>query len=255
MGAVSADDYRTGTRAGARGGVTTLIDFAIPYAGESLAQAADNWMKKAQGKALIDYTFHICITRWNDHKDQIKGMVDRGFTTFKEFMIYESEGWQSDDRAMFGTLEFTPLLSVDLAYLHKVVAVNMLGALVMTRACVPYMRSGAAIVNQSSTAAWMHYDYYSFTKLAVNGITCVLARELGPRGIRVNAIAPGPTDTEALRAQVPQDYIKSMVAQMPLARLGTPQDLLKALVFLLSEDAAWVTGLVMNVDGGQWMRA
>ena len=105
MGAVSADDYRTGTRAGARGGVTTVIDFAIPYAGDSLSEAADNWMKKAKGKALIDYTFHICITRWNEHKDQIKGMVDRGFTTFKEFMIYESEGWQSDDRALFGTLE------------------------------------------------------------------------------------------------------------------------------------------------------
>ena len=104
-GTVSSDDYRTGTRAGARGGVTTLIDFAIPYAGHSLNDAADNWMKKAEGKALIDYTFHICITRWNEHKDQIKGMVDRGFTTFKEFMIYESEGWQSDDRALFGTLE------------------------------------------------------------------------------------------------------------------------------------------------------
>jgi dihydropyrimidinase len=105
MGAVSADDYRTGTRAGARGGVTTVIDFAIPYAGDSLSDAADKWMKRAEGKALIDYTFHICITRWNEHKDQIKGMVDRGFTTFKEFMIYESEGWQSDDRALFGTLE------------------------------------------------------------------------------------------------------------------------------------------------------
>jgi dihydropyrimidinase len=104
-GTTSADDYRSGTRAGARGGVTTLIDFAIPYAGESLNDAAENWMKRADGKALIDYTFHICITRWNEHKDQIKGMVDRGFTTFKEFMIYESEGWQSDDRAMFGTLE------------------------------------------------------------------------------------------------------------------------------------------------------
>jgi dihydropyrimidinase len=104
-GTTSADDYRTGTRAGARGGVTTLIDFAIPYAGDSLGDAADSWLKKAEGKALIDYTFHICITRWNEHKDQIKGMVDRGFTTFKEFMIYESEGWQSDDRAMFGTLE------------------------------------------------------------------------------------------------------------------------------------------------------
>jgi dihydropyrimidinase len=105
MGTTSADDYRTGTRAGARGGVTTLIDFAIPYKGESLNDAADNWMKRAEGKSLIDYTFHICITRWNEHKDQIRGMVDRGFTTFKEFMIYESEGWQSDDRAMFGTLE------------------------------------------------------------------------------------------------------------------------------------------------------
>jgi dihydropyrimidinase len=104
-GTVSADDYRTGTRAGARGGVTTVIDFAIPAAGGSLSEAADTWMKKAEGKSLIDYTFHICITRWQDHKDQIKGMVDRGFTTFKEFMIYESEGWQSDDRALFGTLE------------------------------------------------------------------------------------------------------------------------------------------------------
>ena len=104
-GTTSADDYRTGTRAGARGGVTTLIDFAIPYAGESLSQAADNWMEKAKGKALIDYTFHICITRYDEHKDQIAGMVKRGFTTFKEFMIYASEGWQSDDRALFGTLE------------------------------------------------------------------------------------------------------------------------------------------------------
>jgi dihydropyrimidinase len=104
-GTTSADDYRTGTRAGARGGVTTVIDFASPYACESLSQAVDNWMRKAEGKALIDYTFHVCITRWKEHKDQIAGMVERGFPTFKEFMIYESEGWQSDDRAMFGTLE------------------------------------------------------------------------------------------------------------------------------------------------------
>ena len=105
MGAVSADDYRTGTRAGARGGVTTVIDFAIPYAGESLADAADNWMRKAEGKAMIDYTFHICVTRWAEHRGQIAGMVAKGFPTFKEFMIYESEGWQSDDRAMFDTLQ------------------------------------------------------------------------------------------------------------------------------------------------------
>jgi dihydropyrimidinase len=85
--------------------VTTLIDFAIPYAGETLADAADNWLKRAEGRALIDYTFHICITRYDEHRHQIADMVERGFTTFKEFMIYESEGWQSDDRALFGTLE------------------------------------------------------------------------------------------------------------------------------------------------------
>jgi len=160
-----------------------------------------------------------------------------------------------NNAALFGKLDFNPLMSVDLGYLDKVIGVNMLGTVVMTRACVPLMQSGGAIVNQSSTAAWMNMDYYSFTKLATNGITCVLARELGPKGIRVNAIAPGPTDTQALRDKVPQQYIDMMVAQMPLARLGTPEDLFKSLAFLLSDDASWVTGLIMNVDGGQLMRA
>jgi 3-oxoacyl-[acyl-carrier protein] reductase len=160
-----------------------------------------------------------------------------------------------NNAAIFGNLEFSPLLSVDMSYLHKVINVNMLGAVVMTRAVVPYMKAGSAIVNQSSTAAWMHTDYYSFTKLSTNGITCVLARELGPKGIRVNAIAPGPTDTKALRDKVPDAYIEQMVAAMPISRLGTPDDLCKALVFLLSDDAEWITGLIMNVDGGHLMRA
>ena len=104
-GTVSSDDYDSGTKAAACGGVTTLIDFAIPYGTETLQQGLDNWRSKAEGKACIDYTFHMAITNWaRQHKD-IKRIFDQGIPTFKQFMIYEKEGWQSDDAAMFGALE------------------------------------------------------------------------------------------------------------------------------------------------------
>lgn len=104
-GTTSSDDYDSGTKAAARGGVTTVIDFAIPYGEESLQDAVDNWMKKAKDKACVDYSFHVAVTKWDQHKHQMADMVKQGLPTFKEFMIYEREGWQSDDRAMFGCLE------------------------------------------------------------------------------------------------------------------------------------------------------
>jgi dihydropyrimidinase len=104
-GTVSSDDYDSGTKAAACGGVTTLIDFAIPYGKESLQQAVDNWHARAEGKACIDYAFHVAITNWSRHKKEIKKIFDQGYPTFKQFMIYEKEGWQSDDAAMFGALE------------------------------------------------------------------------------------------------------------------------------------------------------
>jgi dihydropyrimidinase len=110
-GTTSADDYITGTRAGARGGVTTVIDFAIPYKQGRTASTnrsprpPTTGTRRPRGASMIDYTFHTCITNWASTRRRSKGMVKRGFSTFKEFMIYASEGWQSDDRAMFGTLE------------------------------------------------------------------------------------------------------------------------------------------------------
>jgi NAD(P)-dependent dehydrogenase (short-subunit alcohol dehydrogenase family) len=115
-------------------------------------------------------------------------------------------------------------------------------------------RGGGSIINQSSTAAWMSIGYYGIAKLALNGLTQSLARELGPMKIRVNAIAPGPTDTEATRTIVPEVILKQILSQMPLSRAGTPNDLVGACLFLLSDAAAWITGQVLNVDGGQIMR-
>jgi dihydropyrimidinase len=104
-GTTSSDDWESGTRAAARGGITTVIDFAIPYGKESLADAFANWSAKAGPKACVDYCFHMAITDWDRHGSEMAAMVARGCPTFKEFMIYASEGWQSDDRAIYNTLE------------------------------------------------------------------------------------------------------------------------------------------------------
>jgi 3-oxoacyl-[acyl-carrier protein] reductase len=161
-----------------------------------------------------------------------------------------------NNAAIFHSMAVAPLITVDWEYYKRFIDVNMHGALLCVRACYEAMakRGGGAIVNQSSTAAWMATGYYAVSKLAVNGLTQALARELGPLNIRINAIAPGPTDTEALRSVVPEQYVKQMLAQMPLGRLGTPADLVGTCLFLLSDAAAWMTGQVVNVDGGQIMR-
>lgn len=160
-----------------------------------------------------------------------------------------------NNAAIFGDMKIQGYLDVDFDYLETFMRVNAHGCLLMTRACYPHMekRGGGAIVNQSSTAAWMNMGFYGVAKLAMNGITGSLARELGPRGIRINAIAPGPTETEALQ-KTAGDYVKQIKDTLPLPRLGTPDDMADAVLFLLSDQASWVTGHVMNVDGGHWMR-
>jgi NAD(P)-dependent dehydrogenase (short-subunit alcohol dehydrogenase family) len=161
-----------------------------------------------------------------------------------------------NNAAIYHGMQLAPLIAVEWDYYKRFMDVNMHGALLCVRACWEAMskRGGGAIVNQSSTAAWMGIGYYGIAKLALNGITQSLARELGPWNIRVNAIAPGPTDTEATRTIVPPPILKQILAQMPLSRLGQPEDLVGILLFLLSDASAWMTGQVVNVDGGQVMR-
>ena len=161
-----------------------------------------------------------------------------------------------NNAAIYGSMKFDLLLSVRWDYYRQFMSVNMDGALVCTRAVWPHMkrRGSGAIVNQSSTAAWLYSGFYGLAKAGVNSLTQQLARELGGDRIRINALAPGPTDTEATRSQV-GDYADQLVKDLPLKRLGTTEDMADACLFLLSDQASWITGQIINVDGGQVFRS
>ncbi|MGX1809318.1 SDR family oxidoreductase [Nocardia sp. NPDC055321] len=161
-----------------------------------------------------------------------------------------------NNAAIYGDMKLNLLLSVDWDYYKKFMSVNMDGALIMTRAVWKHMRKagGGSIVNQSSTAAWTYSSFYGLAKVGVNGLTQQLATELGGANIRVNAIAPGPINTDATKNVTPDVIVEDMVKRLPLKRMGTPEDLVGACLYLLSDDASWVTGQIFNVDGGQVFR-
>jgi NAD(P)-dependent dehydrogenase (short-subunit alcohol dehydrogenase family) len=161
-----------------------------------------------------------------------------------------------NNAAIYGGMQIESLLKVDLDYYQRFLAVNTNGALVVTRACYRSMakRGGGSIVNQSSTAAWMAGGFYSVAKAALNSLTVNLAAELAHRNIRVNAIAPGPTDTTATREVVHEAFLQPIVDSLMIKRLGQPEDHVGPLLFLLSDEARWVTGHIFAVDGGQIVR-
>ncbi len=162
-----------------------------------------------------------------------------------------------NNAAIFGTMQLDLLLTVDWEYLTRFLSVNMLGALNCVRACYPSMkaRGGGAIVNQSSTAAYLYAGFYGLAKAGVNSLTQQLAHELGGSNIRVNALAPGPIETEAARAVVPDALLQPILSTLAIKREGQPSDLVGMCQFLLSDQASWITGQVFNVDGGQVFRA
>jgi len=157
-----------------------------------------------------------------------------------------------NNAAIFAGMRRESLLEVDYDYYRRFMEVNMNGALIVTRAVYRHMaaRGGGAIVNQSSTAAYEAGNYYKIAKTGVNAITIGLAKELGPMNIRINGIAPGPTDTPATQTTVPAERLQSLLANLPLRRIGTPQDIVHTCLFLLSNEASWITGQTWCVDGG-----
>lgn len=155
-----------------------------------------------------------------------------------------------------GMYENYPLEDITAEYFYQQFDLNVLGLILATQQAVKYFDStGGSIVNISSIASTLapaNGTIYNATKAAVDAITKSLAKELGSRNIRVNAINPGLVETEGTHAAgaIESDLHKQIEAQTPLGRIGQPQDIAPAAVFLASSDSTWITGTTLYIAGG-----
>lgn len=152
-----------------------------------------------------------------------------------------------------GVSESTPFTEYTEETFDKVMDLNVKGVFNASRAASEYMvAQGSGVILSTSSMVSISGQSSGFaypaSKFAVNGLTISLARELGPKGIRVNAVAPGITETDMMKA-VPKEVIEPMIKQIPLRRLGQPEDIANAFVFLASDEASYITGVVLSVDG------
>jgi len=153
-----------------------------------------------------------------------------------------------------GIYNFAPLEAVTEADFHRQFNTNVLGTILTIQQAAKYLPEGGSIINTSTIASTNPVAYslvYAASKSAVDTITKAMAKELGPKKIRVNTIAPGATLTEGIAAlNLPEEFGAQMTAGTPLGRLGQPEDIAKVAVFLASDDSAWVTGERLTVAGG-----
>lgn len=154
-----------------------------------------------------------------------------------------------------GTAGSTPLGSITEEPFDKIFKVNVLGVLLTTQAAAKHLKEGGSVINIGSSITSMTpptMAVYAGSKAAVESITKVLSKELGPRRIRVNCVMPGTAETEMFRSQVGGnvEQLQGIVGVTPLGRIGQPSDIASVLAFLASEDAGWVTGAMILTSGG-----
>jgi 3-oxoacyl-[acyl-carrier protein] reductase len=155
-----------------------------------------------------------------------------------------------------GVYNFAPLDQVTAEEYHRIFNLNVLGLLLASKEALKYFGpEGGSIINIGSVVSSLTppgTSVYTATKGAVDAITHVLAKELGPKKIRVNSINPGMVETEGVHAAgfIGSDFEKNAVSQTPLGRIGQPQDIATIAGFLASDDSAWVTGELLKAGGG-----
>jgi 3-oxoacyl-[acyl-carrier protein] reductase len=175
-----------------------------------------------------------------------EGIVDDAIKTYGRLDILVNNS---------GVYEFAPLEAITEDAFHRQFNVNVLGLLLVTQAASKHLGEGGSIINISSVVSRITPPasaVYTGTKGAVDAITGVLSRELGPRKIRVNAISPGIIETEGTHSAgfIGSDFDKGVVAQTPLGRIGQPGDIASIAVFLASDDSRWLTGDLLLAGGG-----
>lgn len=243
------------TGAGGRGNsIGRAYAVALANAGASVvvadlsgdgAQKVADEIKAAGGKALA---VQVDIT----DTDAVTLMAEKARAAFGGIDILVNNA------ALMVEITDKPLMHTDRARFDKGMAVNVWGAINCSQVIAPFMaeRGGGSIVNQVSAGAFPAQSYYGVTKIALLGATTTLATELGRQNIRVNAIGPGMTKTDAGLALTPDDspLVQFVEAKTPIQGRDTPDALCGALLLLVSDAGRWMTGQVLNVDGGWVMR-
>ncbi len=151
-----------------------------------------------------------------------------------------------------GVSSSTPLENYTAEEYDKIANLNIKSVFVCSKVVVPYLKeTKGVILNTSSMVSICGQQsgvMYPASKFAVNGMTISLARELAPKGIRVNAVAPGITETDMVK-NLPPEMIEPLIKKVPLGRIGKPEDIANAFTFLASDMANYITGVVLSVDG------
>lgn len=177
---------------------------------------------------------------------EAKGIVDAAVSAYGHLDILVNNS---------GVYEFGPLEAVSAAQFHKMFDINVLGLLLITQAAAVHLTEGGCIINIGSGVTAITPPataIYTASKGAVDAITGVLAKELGPRKIRVNSVNPSLTETEGTHSagMLDTEFEAGIIAQTPLGRLGQPRDIADVVAFVASDDARWLTGEKLLAGGG-----